>query len=143
MTQEEFHSFSNIKQDTLRVIKSSWDFSRYSTETFYACLATPFRISTFLRRLDRRETILQRDIKITPAVEYGFLTGAAAFCLTVYQGIDYEITQAANGNYIPALSTAATLVLTNMGSFAYEKYYKSQEKKRSLEEIALDSEPAQ
>ncbi|MBI5391701.1 hypothetical protein HZB00_01740 [Candidatus Woesearchaeota archaeon] len=143
MKNEEISLLHDLRQGASRFARAGLEFTRYSVESFYACIATPFRIPPFLRRLDTKETMLQRDIEITSPVEYGFLIGTSAFCFATYQGIDYAITQAANGDYTPVLTAAATWAFTNTGSDAYEKYRAAHEKKKSLEEIALDPEQAE
>jgi hypothetical protein len=97
----------------------------------YGTFATPFRIPTFMRRADSNGLPFHR-IKSQEKLEQshgasgvighsaGLVTGGVAGVVGLSYVTSYCISQATNGNYIPACTALGLLALTNTASGVFE-----------------------
>lgn len=104
-----------------KVTKPVMKFSSYFIPIAYGILATPFRIPTFLRKLECEQTLAN---KISQKDEenniYTIRLGMASGMLGLLGIASYLTKEAINGNYTPAITTGITLTATNVISGVYE-----------------------
>jgi len=87
---------------------------------FYGICATPFRIPTFVRKMNKDQTIMDRSTHTLADV----LFLSCGIALGVWSSMValpiYCANEISKNNYAPAIATAATLAVTNIASGVYE-----------------------
>lgn len=115
--------FGQVLKQTKSLRQTTADIINTGTRTLYGMAMLPLRIPTFSRKFLNEQTMAQistndlgQNEKYRDGVTAGALLGFASGCAVWYNGLNYLIDQASQGNYTPLIAVG----ITNLISLAFE-----------------------